>query len=238
MSLSQINSFGYRRSGTGPSSATLSYSLNGTTFSAITTLSFPVSTAGGASHAAIDLSAISELQAVNNCSTVTFRITPYGATGVNGTFYIYNVNASTSPDFSIGGTVAALASDPSVSISSSDADNVFCSGTSVTFTASASASTPILYQWKSGGVNILGATSSTYTSSSLSSSTITVSVDACGETATSNGLSNTVLTTPSMSVSSSSGSNFEQHSAYYSVNVSIVFIRIKCLRRYNANFHG
>jgi hypothetical protein len=204
MSLSQINSFGYRRSGTGPSSAVLSYSLNGTTFSAISTLSFPVSTAGGASHASVDLSAISALQSVNNCSTVTFRITPYGATGVNGTFYIFNANASTSPDFSIGGTVAALATDPSVSITSTDADNVFCSGTGVTFTASAS--TPILYQWKSGGVNILGATSSTYTSSSLSSSTITVSVDACGETATSNGLSNTVLTTPSMSASSSSGS--------------------------------
>jgi hypothetical protein len=207
MSLSQINSFGYRRSGTGPSSAVLSYSLNGTTFSAISTLSFPVSTAGGASHASVDLSAISALQSVNNCSTVTFRITPYGATGVNGTFYIFNANASTSPDFSIGGTVAALATDPSVSISSSDADNVFCSNTSATFTASAAASTSITYQWKKDGVAIPTATASTYSTSTLSSGTITVTIDACGETAVSNALINTVLSTPALSATVSSGSS-------------------------------
>ncbi len=205
MSLSDIPYLGYQRSVTGPSSGVLRYSVDGgTTFTTISTLAFGSTSASGATLSGIDLSGIAALQNLYNCTTVIFRLIPYASSG--GVFYLFNSNAASTPDLAVAGTVSPLALDPSVSISSSDSDNVFCSNTSVTFTASANASTPISYQWKNNGVDIIGATTSSYTSGSLVSATITVSIDACGETVVSNGISNTVVSTPAMSVSSSSGS--------------------------------
>ncbi len=61
---------------------------------------------------------------------------------------------------------------PTISISSSDADNVICSGTSVTFTAAITGggATPN-YQWKLNGANV-GTNSSTYTNASLTNGAI------------------------------------------------------------------
>jgi hypothetical protein len=102
-----------------------------------------------------------------------------------------------------------------VTITSSDADNSFCSGTSVTFTANVvnGGSSPS-YQWKRNGNNV-GSNTSTYTSSSLSNgntiSLVITANNACQTTsnATSNTITNTVgnLVTPSVSIGSSDGNN-------------------------------
>ncbi|MBI4646452.1 MAG: immunoglobulin domain-containing protein, partial [Bacteroidia bacterium] len=49
------------------------------------------------------------------------------------------------------------------------ASQIKCNGQSVSFTVTATGTTPLLYQWKKDGVNINGATASTYSISSISS---------------------------------------------------------------------
>jgi hypothetical protein len=57
---------------------------------------------------------------------------------------------------------------PTVSITSSDVDNTFCSGTKVTFTAKGTnGGTNPSYQWKNKGIVIPNQTSPTYTSTTL-----------------------------------------------------------------------
>ena len=116
MNLSQIAPFNYQRSANGPTAGLFQYSTDGVNYATISTLSFSFSGTPGAPIAPIDLSGITALQNVNNCTTVTFRIVPYGATAAGGTFYITNLNTS-SPDLGIAGTVVAL-SAPTVSITS------------------------------------------------------------------------------------------------------------------------
>jgi endonuclease G, mitochondrial len=118
VSLSSINPFDYRRSSTGPPSGLLQYSLDGTNFTDIATVSFPTSTSSGDHVGATDLSGISALQNVNYSTTITFRIVPYSATGATGTWYIFDVGISTLDDFAITGTVAATGT-PSLSLGAS-----------------------------------------------------------------------------------------------------------------------
>ncbi|PYB68153.1 hypothetical protein DMB44_05380 [Thermoplasma sp. Kam2015] len=96
--------------------------------------------------------------------------------------------------------------DPSVSITSSQ--NPTDIGNSVTFTASPSGGTgSYTYQWYwSNGTAISGATSQSYTTSFSSSGTYGVYViikDSVGNSATSNTITETVNTDPSVSISSS-----------------------------------
>jgi hypothetical protein len=85
--------------------------------------------------------------------------------GTNRYNFFYSWNYTTAR---VSGTVTiTTGTSPSVSITSDDADNSFCSGTSVTFTAS-----PVLYsgspvyQWQVNGENV-GTNSSTFTSTDL-----------------------------------------------------------------------
>jgi len=109
-------------------------------------------------------------------------------------------NASTSAttkNVSASGTVTTSVT-PSVSITSSDADNIVCIGTSVTFTASPTngGSSPS-YQWKKNGVNV-GTNSTTYTNSSLVNNDVISCVmtanNTCqtSSTGTSNSITNTI----------------------------------------------
>ena len=80
---------------------------------------------------------------------------------------------------------------PSVSIASDDADNSICSGTSVTFTATATdGGTTPAYQWKLNGGNV-GTNSTTYTNSALANGDVVTVVltanNACQTSSTANG---------------------------------------------------
>jgi hypothetical protein len=104
---------------------------------------------------------------------------------------------------------------PTVSITSSNADNSICSGSSVTFTA-----TPVnggnapSYQWKLNGNNV-GANSATYTSTTLSNSdavsVVMTANNACqtSATATSNSITTVVtnVVTPSVTIVSNDADN-------------------------------
>jgi hypothetical protein len=64
----------------------------------------------------------------------------------------------------------------SVSITSSDADNVICSGNSVTFTATGlNGGTAPTYQWKLNGANV-GTNSATYTTTALTNNAVVTCV--------------------------------------------------------------
>lgn len=95
---------------------------------------------------------------------------------------------------------------PTISISASSTN--ICSGTSVTFTSTITngGSSPA-YQWKKNGINIIGATSSTYTTTSLANNDVIIcqltSNVACATSASnsSNGVIMTVTPTQAASVS-------------------------------------
>ncbi len=106
LSLAAINPFFYRRSGTGPTLGLLQYQLNNDAFVSFDTLSFPSSLSSGALISPINLNRIPALQSVSSNIKVTFRLIPYNASGVIGTFYIND--GITGNDLSVIGTVTAL----------------------------------------------------------------------------------------------------------------------------------
>ena len=93
----------------------------------------------------------------------------------------------------------ASSNTANVSITSSDADNVICSGQSVTFTATPlNGGTTPSYQWQVNGANV-GTNSNTYTTSSLPSGAIVTCImtssqsGVIGSPATSNAITTTVV---------------------------------------------
>ncbi len=117
LSLGNIPTFDYRRSGTGASNGVLQYSTNGTTFSVITNLTYTNSSSSGGSLGPISLSNISNLQNIPSGTTVTFQIV--NTNGVNGgTWYIYDKANTAGNDFEIAGSVDPVGvATPTVSIS-------------------------------------------------------------------------------------------------------------------------
>jgi gliding motility-associated-like protein len=90
---------------------------------------------------------------------------------------------------------------PTPTLTSSDADNIFCSGTSVTFTAGGGTN----FIFRVGGASVQSGTGTTYTTSSLTNgqvvSVIVTNVDGCS--ATSSGITNTVNALPVPTLTSS-----------------------------------
>jgi PKD repeat protein len=103
----------------------------------------------------------------------------------------------------------------SVSISSSDADNTICAGTSVTFTATpVNGGTTPTYQWKVNGANV-GTNSPTYVTSTLTNGQVVTCVmtsslsGVTGSPATSNSITVTVNAIPGTPTASSSSPDCE-----------------------------
>jgi hypothetical protein len=98
----------------------------------------------------------------------TYTTTTYNN---NDVFYLQMTSNATcaSPAFDISNEIAVHVSSPSTpTIIINTAQTTICAGTSATFTSTISnGGNAPQYQWKKNGVNISGATSSTYTSSTL-----------------------------------------------------------------------
>jgi hypothetical protein len=107
LSITSISRFDYRRSSSGATSGVLQYQVGSGLFIDAATLAYPSTANGGASIAAIDLSAVSALQNVPSSTTVTFRVLNYGAIGATGTWYAFDQANSTANDLEVSGSVVA-----------------------------------------------------------------------------------------------------------------------------------
>jgi hypothetical protein len=112
LSLSSIDAYNIRRSGTGPSNVLWQYSLDGTTFTDIGAAAAigAVTTAAGNPQALIDLTGISALQNVAATTTVTLRALLWGASATGGTGYLNSVGtgSANTTDFSISGELVPV----------------------------------------------------------------------------------------------------------------------------------
>lgn len=132
----------------------------------------------------------------------TTELTVTNLSGKNGYQYrLYATNGVNPDDYSDAATLTVTsAQTPSVTISSSDNDNTFCSGTSVTFTATPTnlGGGTVAYQWKLNGGNV-GSNQNTYTTTTLvNNDQVSCVITITGgcvttTTATSNTITNTVL---------------------------------------------
>lgn len=182
--------------------------------------SFSVTTSGATSYkwqenTGAGFTDITDGGIYSNSNTATLNLT--GVTsGMNGNLYRCVVtNACGSINSNSGILSVTTTVTPSVSISSSDADNTICEGTNVTFTAiqTNGGSTPS-YQWKLNGGNV-GTNSTTYSNSSLISTDVVSCVMTANNTCqttnttTSNSISTTVNPnlTPTVSIAITDGSN-------------------------------
>src|ERR1035437_8789917 len=104
---------------------------------------------------------------------------------------VSNANGCTATSSGITNTVNAL---PIPTITSSDADNIFCAGTSVTFTATGGTT----YNFRVAGVIVQNGTSATYTTNSLTNGQIVdvIAANSTGCNVTSSGITNTVNPQP------------------------------------------
>ena len=182
VSLTTLNLY-YRRSGTGPGSGELQYSIDGTTFVNVAAFAYTSTGSSGAALPAVDLSGITNLQNVPATTTVTFRIVNWGG-GTGGTWYVFNAAG-----LSVTGTVntaSGCSGTPTAGTTSASASSLCVSGASTLTLTGATVGTGIGYQWYSSptGVagsftSISGATNTTYTTPTISSTTYYQAVTTC-----------------------------------------------------------
>jgi hypothetical protein len=106
IAIESIDAYNIRRSSSGPTTGQWQYSIDGGAFvdigSAITWGG--TTSATGNLQASIDLTGIPALQSVADGSTVTFRVSNWGATTSGGTWYLNNFQ--TGDDFVVNGSLA------------------------------------------------------------------------------------------------------------------------------------
>lgn len=161
------------------------------------TLEWQVSTDNGNNWSAVSGS---DYTGANTTTLTVVNVS--GKDGYQYRLYAYN---GVSPDaYSNAATLSVTTPvTPSVTVTSSDNDNEFCSGTSVTFTATVNntGGGTVSYQWKLNGNNV-GSDQNTYTTNTLANNDqVWVVITITGgcvttNTATSNTITNTVLTVP------------------------------------------
>jgi gliding motility-associated-like protein len=138
----------------------------------------------------------------NLLSRGSLSFTPTGA----GTYWALARN-TTSSCVSSTKTAIVLTMNPlpTATLTSSDADNIFCSGTSVTFTATGGTS----YNFFVSGLSIQNGVAATYTTTTLTNGQAVnvIVTNANGCSATSAGITNTVNITPVPTLTSSDADN-------------------------------
>jgi len=138
---------------------------------------------------------------VQNSTTSTYTTTAL-TNGQVVDVIVTNASGCTATSSGISNTVTAL---PTAGLTSSDADNTFCVGTSVTFTATGGTN----YNFRVGGSSVQNSTTSTYTTTALTNGQVVdvIVTNASGCTATSSGISNTVTALPIAGLTSSDADN-------------------------------
>jgi len=106
LSLSSIEPYNIRRSGTGPTSGQWQYSLDAVLFTDIgSSINWgSTTTASGNLQPAIDLSSIAALQNLGDDTTVTFRVANWEASASGGTWYLNAFTGAGNYDFQVHGT--------------------------------------------------------------------------------------------------------------------------------------
>lgn len=107
VSFSVINKFKVRIAANGPTKFQFDYQIDGGEFKTGVTITGTAAVAGDYSLGPIDLSNISELQHVSPSKTITFRITPFAASGT-GAFYFGAGPTDTEADLSMAGSFSNL----------------------------------------------------------------------------------------------------------------------------------
>ena len=138
-----------------------------------------------------------------NANVVGNKITISGTPTQKGTFdYSIKATGGCGKDSVLGQINVGDMLTPLVNITSSDADNIICLGTSVTFTAHpTNGGTTPSYQWKLNGVDVFGEITNTYTKSTL------VDGDKVSVLMTSNSACASPLTATSNSITTNIGNN-------------------------------
>jgi gliding motility-associated-like protein len=115
---------------------------------------------------------------------------------------VTNANGCSATSAGITNVVRDL---PIPTLTSSDADNTFCTGTSVTFTAGGGTS----YNFRVNGTSVQNGTSTTYTTSTLTNGQIVdvIVTNSYGCQSTSAGITNTVNSLPTPTLTSSDADN-------------------------------
>jgi N-acetylneuraminic acid mutarotase len=131
-------------------------------------------------------------------STAQNPVITNATTAMSGT---YTVTVTSNGCSSTASTIVTVNPNPSATITAGGTA-AFCQGGSVTL--SANTGTGLTYQWKNNGVNIPGATQSTYTANSSGSYSVTVS-NTGGCTANSNSVSVTVFPNSAVPTISANG---------------------------------
>jgi gliding motility-associated-like protein len=162
---------------------TLTSSDADNTFCAGTSITF---TATGGSSYDFRIGGIS----VQNGATATYTTTLL-TNGQVVSVVVSNANGCTASPPSITNTVNPT---PTPSLTSSDADNIFCAGTSVIFTASGGTN----YNFRVGGISAQNGASTTFTTSSLTTGQVVdvIVSNSIGCAVTSTGITNTVNPQP------------------------------------------
>lgn len=182
----------------------------------VTVYSLPVPTISSSDADNIFCAGTSVVFTAGGGTTFNFRVN--GTSVQNGTSSTYtttsltngqvvdvivtNSNGCPATSASITNTVQAL---PSPTLTSSDPDNTFCSGTSVTFNAGGGTS----YNFRVNGSSVQNGSSSTYTTTSLTNGQIVdvIVTNDNGCSATSSQITNTVRALPNPTLTSSDADN-------------------------------
>jgi MYXO-CTERM domain-containing protein len=120
LSLSSIDAYNVRRSGTGPTTGLWQYAVGSGSYSNIgSAVTFGgTTTSSGNAQTAISLATISGLQNIAASTTVTFRLllwTPTTGAGT-GTWYLNGQSTTTDPDFKLSGEVSAVPAPGAVAL--------------------------------------------------------------------------------------------------------------------------